>query len=160
MENENIINAIKQMTGFTDSELDTVLKHFEEKNIKKNTNLLKAGAIAKEVYFILNGCLRLFYEKDGQDISAYFFTEKMFAGAYDSFVSQKPSRHLIETSENCQVLVISYKAFQDLFIEFPKMNEFVRKILEERFISLHKLFTSQILDSPEQRYLNLQKERP
>jgi CRP-like cAMP-binding protein len=160
MTNENIINPIKQMTGFTDIELSIVLKHFETKQIKKKTNLLKSGTTAKEIYFILTGCIRLFYEKDGKDISAYFFTEKMFAGAYDSFISQKPSRHSIEALEDCHVLSISYKTFQKLFIEFPKMNEFVRKVLEERFVSLHELFTSQILDSPEERYLNLQKERP
>jgi len=148
------------MTGFTDSDLGSVLKHFETKSIKKKTKILEAGTTAKEVYFILNGCIRLFYNKDGEDISAYFFTEKMFAGAYDSFISQKPSRHSIETLEDCQVLAISYKALQELFIEFPKMNEFVRKVLEERFVSLHELFTSQILDSPEERYLNLLKERP
>lgn len=160
MTNENINNSIKQMTGFTDSELDIVFKHFETKSIKKKTNLLQAGTTAKEVYLILTGCIRLFYGKDGEDISAYFFTEKMFAGAYDSFISQKPSRHSIEALEDCKVLSISYKTFQKLFIEFPKMNEFVRKVLEERFVSLHELFTSQILDSPEERYLNLQKERP
>lgn len=160
MINDNIINSIKQMTGFTDGELGIVLKHFEAKSIKKKTNLLETGETAKEVYYILNGCIRLFYEKDGEDISAYFFTEKMFAGAYDSFISQKPSRHSIETLEDCQVLSISYRALQELFIEFPKMNEFVRKVLEERFVSLHELFTSQILDSPEERYLNLQKEKP
>lgn len=148
------------MTGFTDSDLGSVLKHFETKSIKKKTKILEAGTTAKEVYFILNGCIRLFYNKDGEDISAYFFTEKMFAGAYDSFTSQKPSRHSIETLEDCEVLAISYKALQKLFIEFPKMNEFVRKVLEERFVSLHELFTSQILDSPEERYLNLLKERP
>jgi len=148
------------MTGFIDPELAIVFKHFETKSIKKKSNLLKAGATAKEVYFILNGCFRLFYEKDDKDISAYFFTEKMFAGAYDSFISQKPSRHSIEALEDCQVLAISYKSFQQLFIELPKMNEFVRKVIEERFISLHELFTSQILDSPEERYLKLQKERP
>ena len=129
------------MTGFTDIELSIVLKHFETKNIKKKTNLLKSGTTAKEIYFIVTGCIRLFYEKDGKDISAYFFTEKMFAGAYGSFISQKPSRHSIEALEDCHVLSISYKTFQKLFIEFPKMNEFVRKV-------------------PEERYLNLQKERP
>ncbi len=148
------------MTGITDLELAIVLKHFETKNIKKKTIILKAGKTAKEVYFILSGCMRLFYDKDGKDISAYFFTEQMFAGAYDSFIAQKPSRHSIETIEDCELLSVSFNTFQQLLIEFPQMNEFVRKILEERFVSLHELFTAQILDSPEERYLNLQKERP
>ena len=41
MTNENIINTIKQMTGFTDSDLGIVLKHFETKSIKKKTNILE-----------------------------------------------------------------------------------------------------------------------
>jgi hypothetical protein len=49
MINENIINSIKQMTGFTDIELSIVLKHFETKKIKKKTKLLKSGTTANEV---------------------------------------------------------------------------------------------------------------
>jgi CRP-like cAMP-binding protein len=160
MANSDILIGIKEVTGFSDKELEIVLQRFKAENFKKKTNLLSAGKTAKEVYFILSGCMRLFYEKDGEDISAFFFTEGMFAGAYDSFISQKPSRHSIEVIEECQVLTISFKDLQDLFIEFPKMNEFVRKVLEERFVELHQLFTSYILDSLEERYLNLLTHRP
>jgi len=160
MTNDNILNLMRQITGFSDAELELVMKYFEVKNIKKKTILLKAGDTAQELYFIVSGCMRLFYEKDGADISAYFFTDMMFAGAYDSFASRKPSRHSIETSEDCQILTISYKGWQQLFIELPKMNGLVLKIIEERFISLHKLYTSLILDTPEERFINLQNERP
>jgi CRP-like cAMP-binding protein len=160
MTSENIQNLIKQMTGFSDAELELVMKYFEAKNIKKKTVLLKSGDTAQELYFIVSGCMRLFYEKDGVDISAYFFTDLMFAGAYDSFASRQPSRHAIEASEDCQILAISYKGWQQLFIELPKMHGFVLKVIEERFISLHKLYTSLILDSPEERFINLLKERP
>ena len=160
MTNANNINSFKQITGFTDSELEIVLKHFETVNLKKKTTLLLAGKTANEVYFIVSGCIRLFCEKDGKDLSTYFFTEKMFAGAYDSFISRKPSRHSIETLEDCQVLTLSYQALQELYVEFPKMNEFIRKAIEERFVVLHDLFTDYILNSPEERYLSLQKERP
>ncbi|MFC4230969.1 Crp/Fnr family transcriptional regulator [Parasediminibacterium paludis] len=160
MTNFNIVNAVKQITDLNESELNTIFSRFQHMDIKKRSIVLKADSTAKEVYIILEGCMRLYYEKDGVDISAYFFTENMFAGAYDSFITQKPSRHFIEAVEDCRVLVISHKAFQELYIAFPKMNEFVRKVIEERFVSLHALFTSYILDSPEERYLHLLKERP
>lgn len=153
-------NSLKQITGFSDSELEIVLKYFGTKNLKKKTNLLQAGKIAIEVYFIVSGCIRLFCKKDGEELSTYFFTEQMFAGAYDSFISRKPSRHSIETLEDCQVLTLSHKALEELYNVFPKMNEFVRKSIEERFVILHDLFTDYILNSPEERYLNLLKERP
>lgn len=160
MTDNKIYLTIQQMTGFSNAEMEVVLSRFEEKKVKKKTNLLMSGKVAKEVYFIVNGCIRLFYEKDGNDISAYFFTENMFAGAYDSFTTLQKSRHAIETIEDCHLLSISYENLQLLYQELPKMNDFVRKVLEERFYSLHQLFTSQILDSPEERYLNLLKESP
>lgn len=153
-------NSLKQITGFSDSELEIVLNYFGTKNLKKKTSLLQAGKIANEVYFIVSGCIRLFCEKDGEELSTYFFTEQMFAGAYDSFISRKPSRHSIETLEDCQVLTLSHKALEELYNVFPKMNEFVRKSIEERFVILHDLFTDYVLNSPEERYLNLLKERP
>jgi CRP-like cAMP-binding protein len=160
MNNDNNIISFRQITGFTDSELEIVLKHFETKNLKKKTNLLQAGKIANEVYFIVSGCIRLFCEKDGVELSTYFFTEQMFAGSYSSFISRKPSQHSIETLEDCQVLALSYQALEVLYIVFPKMNEFIRKSIEERFVVVHDLFTSYLLSSPEERYLSLQKERP
>lgn len=156
----DIVNYLKQLTDFTDSELEIVLKYFEKRSIKKKTILLEAGKTASEVYFIVNGCIRLFCEKNGTELSTYFFTEQMFAGTYDSFISRKPSRYSIETLEDCQLLVLSYQALQKLYIVFPKMNEFVRKSIEERFVLLHNLFTDYILNSAEERYLDIQKTRP
>jgi len=150
----------ENLSIFNELEIAELLTHFERKKIKNKTCLLSAGKTAREVYILITGCIRLFYVKDGKDISAYFFTENNFAGAYDSFISQKPSRHSIETLEDCEILSISHKTFLELFDKFPKMNEFMRRVLEERFVSLHDLFTSQILDSTEQRYLKLKKERP
>ena len=166
-ERNSITNMHKELnlffqgvTDFSDEEMELVLSHFKEKNIKRKTTVLPAGKVAQEVYFIIKGCMRLYYEKDGVDISAFFFTENMFAGAYDSFTSRQKSRHSIETIEDCHVLSITYKSMQALYRELPKMNEFVRKVLEVRFFVLHQLYSSQILDSPEEPYINLLKERP
>ncbi len=50
-------NSIKQITEFSDDELEIVLKYFETKNIKKKTILLQADKICNEVYFINSGCI-------------------------------------------------------------------------------------------------------
>ena len=132
MTRHDIYISIQQSTGINGSELDILLSRFEERIVKKKTTILKSGKIAKEVYLVTEGCLRLYYEKDGEDLSAYFFTEGMFAGAYDSFTSQQPSRHSIEAIEDSTVLVISYVDWMTLFEEFPWMNEFVRKVIEQK----------------------------
>ncbi len=154
-----LTDLLKKTAGFTKAEIPIILNCFMPSFLEKKTTILKAGDTAKEIYFVTKGCLRLFYEKDGKDISAYFFTENMFAGAYDSFVSQRTSRHSIEAYEDCEILKLSRSKLNRLYTQVPKMNEFIRKIIEARFFDLHDLFTSQILDSPEERYLNLLRTR-
>lgn len=160
MADHTIYPLLQNVTGFSEEEMRIFLSRFEEKNIPKKTTILSYGKVAQEVYFVIRGCMRLYYDKDGVDISAFFFTENMFAGAYDSFTTKTKSRHSIETIEDCHCLSINYNNLQSLYIELPKMNELIRKVLEKRFFELHQLFTSQILDSPEERYLDLLKERP
>lgn len=160
MNNREKIKLFRQFTDFNDRELKVITPYFEFKKFKKKSILLKAGKVSNEVFHLIIGCIRLYCEKDGEELSTYFFTENMFAGSYDSFLSRKPSKVAIETLEDCEVLVLTHKSQEKLYKVFPKMNEFIRKAIEQRFILLHDLFISYLLNSPEERYLMLLKDRP
>ena len=154
------INIFRKFTDFSDGELEIIMPYFETRKFKKKSILLDIGKISNEVFYIVKGCIRLYCEKDGEELSTYFFTENMFAGSYDSFISRRPSKVAIETLEECEVLVLTREAQEKLYDIFPKMNEFIRKAIEQRFVLLHDLFISYLLNSPEERYLMLQKDRP
>ncbi len=160
MTEQEKIAIFRQFTDFNDSELKIIMPYFEPKKFKKKTTLLDIGKVSNEVFYLIKGCIRLYCEKDGEELSTYFFTENMFAGSYDSFLSRKPSKVAIETLEECEVLVLTHKGQENLYEIFPKMNEFIRKAIEQRFVLLHDLFISYLLNSPEERYLMLLKERP
>lgn len=160
MSDINKIDIFRHFTGFNDSELEIIMPYFEFKKFKKKTTLLNIGKVSNEVFYLIKGCIRLYCDKEGEELSTYFFTENMFAGSYDSFLSRKPSKVAIETLEDCEVLVLSHESQEKLYEIFPKMNEFIRKAIEQRFILLHDLFISYLLNSPEERYLMLLKDRP
>lgn len=155
-----ILDSVMQLTGISSSDLQNVLSYFERKDFKKKTTLITAGETTKEVYLILKGCIRLYHIKEGNDISICFFTEGIFCGYYDSFVSGQPGGYYMETLEDCTVLALSHQNYRKLFDEFPGMQEFTLKIVEERFTAMQQLFTTQLLQTPEERYLQLQKNRP
>jgi CRP-like cAMP-binding protein len=160
MNDQEKIRIFRQFTDFNDSELEIIMPYFEPKAFKKKTTLLDIGKVSNEVFYLEKGCIRLYCQKDGDELSTYFFTEKMFAGSYDSYISRKPSKVAIETLEECEVLVLNYKSQEKLYEVFPKMNEFIRKAIEQRFVLLHDLFISYLLNSPEERYLTLLNTRP
>ncbi len=160
MNEQERINIFRQFTDFDDGELRIIMPYFETKKFKKKSILLDIGEVSNEVFYLVKGCIRLYCEKNGEDLSTYFFTENMFAGSYDSFLSRKPSKVAIETLEECEVLILTHEAQEKLYKVFPKMNEFIRKALEHRFVLLHDLFISYLINSPEERYLMLQRDRP
>lgn len=154
------LELFRQFTEFSDREIGAIMPYFENRKLKKKTTLLEIGDVSNEVYYLIKGCIRLYCVKNGEELSTYFFTERMFAGSYDSFLARTPSKVAIETLEDCEVLVLSHNAQEELYRVFPKMNEFIRKAIEGRFVLLHDLFISYLLNSPEERYLMLQKDRP
>ena len=50
----------------------------ETKSLQKNEFFIREGKRAFEIGFVLEGTLRQFYNKDGEEKTTYFFFEKDF----------------------------------------------------------------------------------
>jgi CRP-like cAMP-binding protein len=149
---EPFYQYISSIVTFTESEKQVLEDAFTFRQVPKKFKLSEEGKIAKELYFILKGLVRLYYTKDGQEITGFIFREQLFASSYDSFLRQAPSIQTLETLEDCDLLVIGYTRMQQLYEELPKMHILTRKVAEQRFINAQMMLSSFILDSPEERY--------
>ncbi|HEV7333276.1 MAG TPA: Crp/Fnr family transcriptional regulator [Flavisolibacter sp.] len=149
---DTIYRYILPFVSFTGKEKQVLEDAFTFRQVPKKFVLTEEGKIARELYFIVKGLVRLYYTKDGEEITGFIFREGLFASSYDSFLRQAPSNQTLETLEDCDLLVISYNRLQQLYEELPKMNIVVRKIAEQRFINAQQVLSSFILDSPEERY--------
>jgi len=137
---------------FSNEEKRVIESFFTFRQVPKRFVLLQQGKTEREVFFINKGLLRLFYTKDGQDITAFIFREHLFASCYESFLQQQPSNQSLEALEDAELLVITYDDLQRLYKELPKMETLVRKVAEQRFINAQGILSSYILDSPEERW--------
>jgi CRP-like cAMP-binding protein len=153
---ESMFAAFYQYTNkiitFTESEKQILEDAFTFRQVPKKFKLTEEGKIAKELYFVLKGLVRLYYTKDGEEITGFIFREQLFASSYDSFLRQVPSIQTLETLEDSDLLVIGYTRMQQLYEQLPKMHILARKVAEQRFINAQLMLSSFILDSPEERY--------
>lgn len=78
-----------------------------QKEIPTKTVLLKEGEIASNIYFIREGCLRQWFNKDGKDVSFQFFFENQSVASIESFWYVKPSLFTIESIEPSKILYIN-----------------------------------------------------
>lgn len=149
---EKLHKLVSQFVTLTDKEKLILESAYSIRYVPKNFTLIEEGEVAKELYFINKGLMRLFYNKDGEYITAYIFRENLFASCYESFLQQTAGIQCLETLEDCELLCITKEAMDNLYETLPKINILTRKIAEQRFINSQMILSSFLLDSPETRY--------
>lgn len=132
----------------------------EECSLPAKKNLLEAGEVSKSFYFVKQGCLRLWFNSDGKDITFQFFMEGQGVASIESFMRNIGSPFSVETIEPSVVLKCSKENMLQLMEEFPELKQWCDHFIIDRLINYTHLFLSRIKDSPAERYRKLIKENP
>ena len=153
---QQLHHSINQFIDTSDKEKALLERAFTYKKVPKKFRLVDYGQVSKELYFINKGIIRLFYPKEGEEITGFLFKENLFSSSYDSFLTQMPSLQILETLEDCELLIITKESLNQLYEQMPAMHIFTRKVAEQRFINAQRILSSFSLDSPEERYLKFE----
>ena len=151
---------VTQLAPLSASELTYLESQCVYREVPKKFALVSEGEVTKEIYFINKGFLRLFYPKEGEEITAFIFLENLFATSLESLLQQSPSQQCLETLEDSELLVISYENLMKAYNYSVNFQIMARRIAEQRFINAQRILSSYILDSPEERYQKLVAAQP
>ena len=138
-----------------DVELDDIVSKFKKKKIKKNEFLLMQGEICKDLIFVQNGCLRLYYLQEEVEVSVWFALKHSSAIEIYSFISETPTNNYLQAIEDSEILYLPKTELSKLYKTHPKMQEIMRKFWEDVILHLLERFTALQRDSAEKRYLDL-----
>jgi CRP-like cAMP-binding protein len=121
--------------------------------------LLEEGKTSNECYFIIKGCIRCFYIKDGEEKTTEFYTEEQ-AVVPSVYGKKTPSEYYIECLEDCIVGVGTPKLEAEMYQKFPQIESLNRALGEAIMAKYQESFAEFKMASPEERYLALLKNRP
>ncbi len=144
----------------TESEWNTLKNNFAKKEYHVDEIVTEEGQIEKYLYFILKGCVRKYYLVDGKEHCIDFRFENQFISSYASFLTQQPSRQFLQAIEETTLLAISYNSLQELYRISKSGEKLGRNNAEGLFIEKDLREASLMLDSPDERYINLMKQKP
>lgn len=133
---------------------------FEAVEVPAKTLILTEGAIATKVYFIQKGCLRLWFNNDGKEVTTQFFFENQSIASIESFRNHTPSQFNIETIEPCTLLSISKKNFYQILDNSDEVRKELEDYTIDRLLFYQYLFLSRIKDTPQKRYQELLEQHP
>ncbi|WP_147320967.1 Crp/Fnr family transcriptional regulator [Hymenobacter lapidiphilus] len=129
-------------------------------DVKARTVLLAEGQVASHLYVVRQGCVRIWLNHRGKDLTAQFFVEGEAVASLESFLTGEPSEFTIETVEACTLDVLSKAEFDRLMAERPDFREWFQQLTTRRLIGYVHHLLAYIRDTPQERYEDLVKNRP
>lgn len=158
MEKE-LFGFISKYMTLTADEKQMIMDSDIFRSFKKGTVLLKEGEFSKESYFVIKGCLRIYFIIDGEEKTTAFYTD-LESITPASLKTKTKSDYFISCVEDSILTVSNPDMERESFEKFPRFETLCRIMSEELLIKSQTSFANFMNSTPEQRYVNLIKIRP
>ena len=143
------------------SDLSLIDNIFYSSTVKKNEFFVKAGENPDKFGLIISGIFRYFYiDNDGKEYTKYFALENDLLISYSAILLGEVSRFYIEALENSEILISSFKTFNELTENNLSWNKIARKLIEQQYIKKEIREYQFLFDDAETRYLHFLDEYP
>lgn len=120
---------IEKFIKINEQEFAGILGFCKPVSVKKKQNLLVEDRVCNENYFVVKGCLRLFFVNDkGVEQTIQFALENWWLADYTSFSTRKPSGFYIQAVEKSELLVLTFSEQEAMLRAFPVMERYFRLI--------------------------------
>ena len=156
---DKLFEFISKYISLTEEEKNALLSLNLFHSVKKGTVLLKEGQKSKESYFVLKGCIRVYYIIDGEEKTTAFYTE-LEALTPPCVINKAPSEYFVSCVEDSILSISNADMGAEVNSKFPKFDIMCKMLSEELLAKQRIDFDEFKTTSPEQRYLNLLQKRP
>lgn len=159
--NSTLSSYTKRFIDLTEQEDEQFQSCLKKIAVKKGDYLLQTGQICKGRYFVVTGCLRLYYidNKDNEQIM-HFGLDNWWITEYDSLLNNTPSTFTIQAIADTEILILNQASFANLILEIPLINTLFREIMEKSFIASQRRMEYMLSYSGEERYHKFITQNP
>jgi CRP-like cAMP-binding protein len=126
----------------------------------KDFYLLKENSVSDYIYFIKKGVARIYYYKNGKEITEWLALDEQFFLSITSFFQRTPSYLIIQTIEPSEVYGIHHDDFMSLADKYHDVERLLRKMVTRSLILSQVRMDSIQFESAQQRYEKLLERSP
>jgi CRP-like cAMP-binding protein len=148
-----IIKNVSKHIQLTKDEEKHFVSFLKEKKIKRKQFVLRENEICENSIFITKGCLRGYtIDQNGFDHILQFAPPDWWIADMYSLISQKPGNLNIDAIEDTEVLLLSRKNQEKLFVDVPKFERFFRIITENSLVANRQRILDNMSLTAQQRF--------
>lgn len=152
---DSFLKHIENYIRFDEAELAHLRKFIHKRTYEKNEVIFSEGRISNEIYFLTKGCVRLFYNVDGKDKTAFFYTEGKFICAGESYTFNVPAKESYQAIEPSEIYIFTKTNIEKLLKISPRFEILARIATENELILCQSIIASFITKTAEERYQEL-----
>lgn len=158
---EVFFKVFNEKVPLTEQEENIVKQYLTLKKLRKNQYLLQEGDICKSLCVIEKGALKAYVlDETGQERITAFAFEGWTMGDLHSFIKEKPATLNIDALEDCELVLITRQAFNELLERLPKFERYIRILMTDAYMALQKRTTNMLSLTLEDRYTTLLEVYP
>ncbi|MCB0478063.1 MAG: Crp/Fnr family transcriptional regulator [Crocinitomicaceae bacterium] len=142
------------------SKLDQAQIWEEEIELARNEYLKVSGSVDRNMYFVVEGCLRVFVIEEFEEHTIRFGYQDNIIGALDSFITGKPSEFYIQALKKTVVKRVSREKYMDFIHSNNENVEMWNLMLEFLVLAMMERERDLLVSSPVERYKRVQERSP
>ncbi len=144
----------------TEAEMEEIKSHIKINTFEKGTILLREGEYSDKSYSVYKGCVRQYYLVDGEEKTTFFYADGQTIFPHANLEARTPSKYFLDCIEETTLSITSPESEKVIFEKMPKFIPMARASMREELNKYQEMLSTYIMSSPEQRYLDLLKNRP
>lgn len=156
----HLFDFFQKISPLTDSSKQSIRDLAHLVLVKKNQDLQKIVEVCRTIYFVHKGLARIFYFKDGSEVTEYFAFEDDMIVRAESLFTGKSSRKGIQAIEETTFIGISSTSLFKLFEIHPDLERLFRKLIESAYVETVKRVENIQFHIAEERYSELITHNP
>lgn len=161
LQDQNIAKEIFRDANLSEEEVLFSSKFFEKTYLKKGTIVFETNAMIKDMFYILDGCLRTFYiDKSGKEHTVQFGIKDWWISDFTAIFLESKAIMNLEVLEDATVYKISITDREELLDKVPKVHKHIRKKLEKAYAAFQKRILSNLSLTAKERYIEFLNSHP
>jgi len=157
---ESLQKAITAISPLGVESKPLFFKAWQHWTTPKDFFLLKENAVSEYLYFLEKGVARIYYYKNGKEITEWIALDGQFFLSITSFFQHTPSYLIIQTIEPSEVYGIHHDDFMRLANQHHEVERLLRKMVTFSLILSQQRMDSIQFESAQQRYERLITQTP
>jgi CRP-like cAMP-binding protein len=152
---ELFFKKFQETVPLTTKEQELIKEYLTPKKLRKKQYLLQEGDVCKFIAFVEKGAMRSYsVDETGAEHIIQFALEGWLISDLYSFLTAEPATYNIDALEDCELVLISKSAQEELLKKVPKYETYTRLQITGAYLAMQRRLTSIISLPLEDRYTN------